>query len=115
MIALCGIDFAMGVTDKEASKAEKYVHFNERIHAYLIKKEKGNGNDFNLLLNLDPYRQTIIYRDKIPDLVAICEDLINKYNLTCEKEQEISTFARELKELCENAIIQKKHIYAIGD
>lgn len=115
MIVICGIDFAIGVTDKEASKAEKYVHFNERIHAYLLKKEKGYGNDFNLLLNLDPYLQTIIYRDKIPDLIVICVALINKYNLSGEKEQEITTFAQELKELCEFAIKQKKHIYAIGD
>ncbi|WP_144553475.1 hypothetical protein [Bacillus sp. X1(2014)] len=112
---MCGIDFSIGVTDKEASKAERYVHFNERIHAYLIKKEKGNGNDFNLLLNLDPYRQTIVYRDKIPDLIVICEALINIYNLTGEKEQEIRAFAQEFKELCEDAIKQKKHIYAFGD
>jgi hypothetical protein len=113
--ALCGIDFAIGVTDKEASKADKFVHFNERIHAYLIKMEKDYGNDFNLLLNLDPYRQTIIYRDRIPELVLICETLINKYYLNDEKKLKIRAFAQELKELCEEAIIQKKHIYAIGD
>jgi hypothetical protein len=113
---MCGIDFAIGVTEKETSKADKYVHFNEGIHAYLIKKEKGYGNDdLNLLLNLDAYRQTIIYREKIPDLIVICEALIDKYNLTDEKEREIRTFAQELKELCEDAILQKKHIYAIGD
>jgi len=112
---MCGLDFAIGVTDKGVSKEEKYVHFNERIHAYLIKKEKDNGNDFNLLLNLDPYRQTIIFIENIPDLKVICESLINKYNLSDEKERKIRTFAQELKELCEDAIKQKKHIYAIGD
>ncbi|MEH7749309.1 hypothetical protein V7659_30530 [Neobacillus drentensis] len=112
---MCGIDFAIGVTDKEASKAEKYVHFNEKIYTYLINKEKGYGNDFNLLLNLDPYGKTIIFRDKIPDLVVICEALIKKYNLTDEKEREIRTFAQELKALCDEAIKQKKHIYAFGD
>lgn len=112
---MCGIDFVIGVTDIEVSKAEKYVHFNEKIHAYLIKKEKGYDNDFNLLLNLDPYRLTIIFREKIPDLILICEALINKYNLTGEKEREIRTFAQELIELCEDAIKHKKHIYAIGD
>lgn len=112
---MCGIDFVIGVTDKEASKANKFVHFNERIHAYLINMEKDSGNDFNLLLNLDPYHQTIIYRDRIPDLLEISAALINKYNLTGEKQCEIRTFAQELKELCEDAIKQKKHIYAIGD
>lgn len=112
---MCGIDFVIGVTDIEASKAEKYVHFNERIHAFLIKNEKGYGKDFDLLLNLDPYRQTLIFREKIPDLILICEALINKYNLTGEKEREIRTFAQELMELCQAAIKQKKHIYAIGD
>jgi hypothetical protein len=112
---MCGIDFAIGVTDKEVSKAEKYVHFNERIHAYLIHMEKDNGNDFNLLLSIDPYRQTIIFNEKIPFLKDICEALINKYNLSEEKEREIRIFAKELKELCEDAMEQNKHIYAIGD
>jgi hypothetical protein len=112
---MCGIDFAIGVTDKEVSKAEKYVHFNERVHAYLVNKEKDNGNDFNLLLNLDPYRQTIIFTEKIPRLKVICESLLNKYNLTNENEREIRTFAQELVDLCVDAIKQNKHIYAIGD
>jgi hypothetical protein len=102
VIAMCGIDFVIGVTEKEASKAERYVHFNENIHSYL--KEKEYGNDFDLLLNLDPYRQTIISRDKIPDLLLICNALINKYNITGERERKIRTFAKELMKLCENAI-----------
>lgn len=89
--------------------------FNERIHAYLIKKEKVYRNDFNLLLNREPYRQTIIIRDKIPDLIVICDALINKYNLNDEKDREIKNFAQKLKELCDDAIKQKKHIYATGD
>lgn len=112
--AMYGIDFVIGVTDKEAAKAEKYVHFNERIHAYLIKRENID-NDFNILLNSDPYRQTIIHTKEIPDLKVICEDLLNKYNMSDEREREIRNFAQNLKELCEEALQLKKHIYAIGD
>jgi hypothetical protein len=112
---MCGIDFAIGVTDKEVSETEKYVNFNERIHAYLVNKERDNGDDFKLLLNLDPYRQTIIFTKKIPQLKAICEALINKYNLSNDIETEIRNFAQELKVQCEDAINQNKHIYAIGD
>lgn len=112
---MCGIDFTIGVTDKEAAKAEKFVNFNERVHGYLVQKEKIFGTNFNLLLDLDPYRQTIIYSDRIPDLVLICEILINKYNTNDDQEQKIRHFAKELKQLCEEAIKQKKHIYAIGD
>ncbi|PGY07106.1 hypothetical protein [Bacillus sp. AFS031507] len=112
---MCGIDFVIGVTDKEASKAEKYVHFNERTHDYLLTMEKSTGKEFNLLLNLDRFSRTIICTKDIPVLKGICEELLNKYKLTNEKERQIWTFAQELKELCDDAINQKKHIYAIGD
>lgn len=112
--AMCGIDFVIGVTDKEAAIAEKYVHFNERIHTYLIKREN-KDNDFNILLNLDPYRQTILHTKKIPNLKIICEVLLNKYTMSDDIEREIRNFAQDLKELCEEALQLKKHIYAIGD
>jgi hypothetical protein len=35
---MCGIDFVMAVTHKEAAKADKNVHFDERIHQYLLKQ-----------------------------------------------------------------------------
>lgn len=111
---MCGIDFVIGVIDKEASKAEKYVHFNERTQDYLLTMEKSTGKEFNLLLNLDRFSQTIIYTKDVPELKAICEELLRKYK-NSEKEQEIGYFAQELIELCEAAINQKKHIYAIGD
>ncbi|SFC55951.1 hypothetical protein SAMN05443252_104306 [Bacillus sp. OV322] len=112
---MCGIDFVIGVTDKEASKAEKHVHFNdERIHDYLLTMEKSAGKECKLLLNLDRFSQTIIYTKDVPELKAICEELLRKYK-NSEKEQEIGYFAKELIELCEAAINQKKHIYAIGD
>jgi hypothetical protein len=60
VIAVCGIDLVIGVTDKEVSKAEKIVHYNERIHSYLIKTEKGKNSGLNLLINLDPKRQTVL-------------------------------------------------------
>lgn len=113
-IAVCGIDFAIGVTDKEVSKAEKYVHFNGRIHSFLIRKEKENCSELNLLLNLDPNKQTVLYTKDINDLLDICEQVLsNKINGVIGDE--IRNFAQELKALCKEAIEHKKHIYAIGD
>jgi hypothetical protein len=107
--AVCGIDFVMGVTDKEASKAERYVHFDERLHSFLTKEE--NTAEFKFLLGLDPYRQTIIYTKNILELIEICNALLHKYR----NNTEVTSFALQLKKLCEEALHQKKHIYAIGD
>ena len=104
---MCGIDFVMGVTHKEAAKAERCVHFDERIHGYLLKKENG----FGLLLGLEPYRTTVLYSTEIQDLIGICAALSDKYS----RIDEIQRFAQELSELCEEAIRQRNHIYAIGD
>ena len=104
---MCGIDFVMGVTHKEAAKAERCVHFDERIHGFLLKKENG----FGLLLGLDPYRTTVLYSQDVLELIDICGDLSEQYSTHAE----ISSFAHELRGLCEEAVRQKKHIYAIGD
>ncbi|MEO2074249.1 MAG: hypothetical protein ABGX20_02540 [Bacillus sp. (in: firmicutes)] len=105
---MCGIDFVMAVTYKEAAKAERYVHFDERIHDYLLKKETG----FSLLLNLEQYgRTTVLYSTEILELINICRALSEKYST----DAEISSFAQELGAFCEEAVKLRKHIYAIGD
>ncbi|MEK3857583.1 hypothetical protein [Cytobacillus sp. FSL H8-0458] len=111
---MCGIDFVIGVTDKEASKAERYVKFEEETHNYLTRETNKNKN-FSLLINLDRYKQTVLYTNEINELILICEELLMKYKMESETEQAIRNFAQELKELCEEAIQKKKHIYAIGD
>ncbi|WP_205439648.1 hypothetical protein [Peribacillus alkalitolerans] len=112
---MCGIDFVMAVTVKEAEKAEKYVHFDERIHDYLRKRENNQSIDFNLLLSLNPYGDKIIFTKDIPDLINNCEKILLKYNSKEDIEREVRNFASELKEFCKEAIILKKHIFALGD
>lgn len=105
---MCGIDFVMAVTHKEAAKAEKYVHFDERIHDYLLKREQ----TFRLLLNLERYgRTTVLYSTEVLELINICRALSEKYSTHAE----ISSFAQELGAFCEEAIKLRKHIFAIGD
>lgn len=105
---MCGIDFVMAVTHKEAAKAEKYVHFDERIHDYLLKRETG----CSLLLNLERYgKTTVLYSTEIFELIDICRALTEKYRTHAE----ISSFAQELGAFCEEAVKLRKHIFAIGD
>jgi len=113
---MCGIDFVMAVTHKEAAKADKNVHFDERIHQYLLKQAiQQKGQKLDLLLNIKPYGTEIIYTKDIPKLIKICETLFSKYDVNDEWGQKIKSFAKELNEMCEEAIKLKKHLYAIGD
>lgn len=47
---MCGINFILANTYKEAYKEETYVEFEEGIHSYLLSKEKDSNNEFGLLL-----------------------------------------------------------------
>ncbi|WP_148359575.1 hypothetical protein [Peribacillus simplex] len=111
---MCGINFILANTYKEAYKEETYVEFEEGIHSYLLSKEKDYNNEFGLLLNLNIYGETILYRDEINELIGICDGVINKYTGE-DKEQKVRRFAKELKFICIEALQRKKHIFAIGD
>ncbi|AOH56614.1 hypothetical protein ABE28_019780 [Peribacillus muralis] len=111
---MCGIHFVLATTYKEAHKEETYVEFDEGIHSYLLIKEKDSTLSFGLLLNLDIYGETILYRDEISELMGICDCLINKYTKG-HKDQEVRRFAKELKSICLEALQRKKYIFALGD
>ncbi|PJN90698.1 hypothetical protein [Bacillus sp. mrc49] len=111
---MCGIQFILATTYKEAYKEETFVEFEEGIHSYLLKKEKDPANKFGILLNLDIYGETILYRDEIKQLIGICEGLIHTYTKE-DKDQQVRRFAKDLKWLCMEAILRKKHVFAIGD
>jgi len=111
---MCGIDFVMAVTDREATKAEEYVHFDEKLQQHLLK-EFGMDRSFDLLLNLNLYGTDIIYTKDIPKLIKICDKLFGEYDSVYGAEQEIRNFVKELKNMCEEALKLKKHLYAIGE
>ncbi|MEK4535962.1 hypothetical protein NST21_11580 [Peribacillus sp. FSL K6-1552] len=111
---MCGISFILANTYKEAYKEETYVEFEEGIHSYLLSREKDSKNEFGLLLNLNIYGETILYREEINELIGICDGVINKYKGE-DKEQKVRRFAKELKFFCIEALQRKKHIFAIGD
>ncbi|WP_409304981.1 hypothetical protein [Peribacillus sp. SCS-155] len=111
---MSGIDIVMAVTDREAVMAEKYVHFDEEIHQYLLK-QFGNDPTFHLLLQLDRYETRIIYRKDIPNLIKICHNLSGIYGSEDGCEPLIRNFVKELRNMCEEALKFKKHLYTIGD
>jgi hypothetical protein len=108
---MCGINFILANTYKEAYKEETYVEFDEEIHSYLLSREKDSNNEFGLLLNLNIYGVTILYREEINELIGICDCLFNKYPGE-DKEQKVRRFAKELKYFCIEAL-QRKNIYLL--
>ncbi|MBG9444820.1 hypothetical protein [Cytobacillus firmus] len=111
---MCGIDFVIAVTDKEAAKADKYVHFDEEVHRFLFK-QFGNDRTFDLLLHLNRYETGIIYTKDIPKLIKVCENLSHLYGSEDSDKQEIRYFVENLRNMCEEALKLKKHLYTIGD
>lgn len=118
-----GIDFVIGNTKEEAELTEKCVKFNEELHDYLINKEeyiqryheKGPIMEGDLLIGIDRYGDTIFSEKDIHQLIFICDRILQKYNSVNLNEQKIRYFAERLKELCTEAILHKKRIFAFGD
>ncbi|MCM3094506.1 MULTISPECIES: hypothetical protein [unclassified Cytobacillus] len=118
-----GIDFAIGITRKEAALSENIIKFNEELHGYLINKEryiqryheKGPKKEIDLLIGLDPYGDKIFTEKKIQQLIVICDRLSIKYHSNNLNDQKIRYFAEKLKELCIEALQKKKRIFAFGD
>lgn len=110
-----GIDFYIVDAEGEITSAERHVKFEETIHDYLWKKEKRFGKTFDLLLDLDRYGDRLFSGLEINELKNICEALLEKYQKSDKKEQEIRIFANELKGLCAESLEQNQLIMAVGD
>ncbi len=71
MRPLVGIDFII------VDSAKRGVKFEEKLHSYLSKKLNNQGNEYNLLLRLDPYGNRLFTVQEINELINICVSLIS--------------------------------------
>lgn len=117
-----GIDFCLANTLNEAAYGKETVKFDEKLQGYLRRKEGYPANKYRLLVDLDPYGDTLFSLKEIDELIRICEALLSEFDFSGpnapEKEQvaaEIVAFAKELKALCLEAYQQNKRVCAVGD
>ncbi|WP_264740813.1 hypothetical protein [Cytobacillus firmus] len=95
--------------------AKRGVKFEEKLHSYLLKKLNNQGNEYDLLIRLDPYGNRLFTVQEINELINICVSLMNKYTKDDWDENRVRKFSKKLLELCELALEQRKVIEAIGD
>jgi hypothetical protein len=86
------------------------LDFDEELHDYLRETRHLTQHTCDLLINLDPYGEDIIAKDRLSKLIDICELLKQKYD-----RQDVLTFADELSKLCELALEKDKKLFSIGD
>ncbi|WP_409303914.1 hypothetical protein [Peribacillus sp. SCS-155] len=106
---MVGIDFVIVGSDKRG------VKFEEKLHDYLSKILDNQGNEYDLLLGLDPYGNKLFSITEINELINICVSLINKCNKDDWYENRVRKFSEKLRELCQQALEQNQIIEAIGD
>ncbi|MCP1124260.1 hypothetical protein NKR74_13215 [Bacillus sp. 3103sda1] len=117
------VTFYIGNNHKEAQLLNRWIHFEDHIHDLLWKYENGMGTGCELLIDLDPYGDRTFSFEEVNKMINICIYVMNEYAKQphestkdlIECKDEIQTFAKELKELCEEALQRKKCLLAIGD
>lgn len=122
MLSGVGLDFYVANTRVEVFHSEKHVKFEEELQAFLLEKEGYPAKSFGLLLNLDQYKDRVFSAREVEELVLICEELLQEYDIHTERQWEvnerirgINAFAKELKALCLNALDNSKKVIALGD
>ncbi|PLT28861.1 hypothetical protein CUU66_16060 [Peribacillus deserti] len=111
---MCGIEFVITNTFKEAAKTEEKVMFDEHLYFYLSNAEKYTDT-FSLLLNSDLYGETFLGFSEVTKLREECEGILKKYRGIDHRASEIRHFAQSLIILCKEAIKRKKNVFALGD
>lgn len=108
--------FYIGDTIEEIIGDEYGVDIDDDLsdYLYLVKKQI----PFTVFFNIDPYSDVEIREEDIPDLISMCRYILDAKLLENyyeeEKEEAISTF-KELINLGEEALKEKKKLISIGD
>ena len=122
------LDFAISKIpsrkDKLSYEADKVVSFTDNIRGYLTAFESNFSSGCTLLLTLDEYADTLLYDNKIKQLLLLCveiqkalidkgiSDKLNPFDL---KKEELHLFSSKFSELLQLALDNDKTIVAMGD
>lgn len=111
-----GIDFYMLNLLNEYDKKDECIDMSEELQSFIYKNKEKFSDDINILLELDPYDDSILIRDEIQKIYNLCgsildNDIIKMY----EDEEEAYLFFTEIKKICKKALEKDRKIIAIGD
>lgn len=91
-----------------------HVAYEDEVAQLLHELAQHLGVDDSLLWGLDPYAETTISAEQIPNLIALCESLLGGVPDGDEWHQ-VRAFLGDMRELCHHAIREGKPLLAIGD
>lgn len=111
-----GIDFYMLNTLNEYNPKDKCVDMSEELQSFLYKNKEKFSDDINILLELDPYDDSVLNSDEIQKIYTLCDsilksNIINMY----EDVKEAWLFFTEIKSMCQKSLEKEQRIIAIGD
>ena len=110
--------------DKHSYHADKIVSFTDKLRRYFTAFESQFSSGCTLLLTIDEYADTILYDNKIKELLQLCVEIQesrNDYNIfsKCKPfdltKEDLQTFSTEFAELLQFALDNDKTVLAIGD
>jgi len=102
----------------------KWVLFPDKIRRYLNANEKDFSSNVAILLALDEYDDTLLYKDRIEQLMQFCAELqksVEDYSIfsKCKplgvKKADLQEFANELSALLQFALDNGEIILSVGD
>ena len=118
------LDFAITENKRDIITNGKWVSFSDKIRAYLSAHKCDFSNGITILLALDEYGDTLLYKDKMEQLIKLCAEIqesTNDYSIfsKCKplgvKKDELQIFSSELSSLLQFAMDNEKLVIAVGD
>lgn len=111
-----GIDFYMLNTLNEYNPKDKCVDMSEELQSFLYKNKEKFSDDINILLELDPYDDSVLNSDEIQKIYSLSESILksNIINMYSD-EQEAWLFFTQIKSMSQKALEKEQRIIAIGD
>jgi len=115
------LDFTIGCNKIQN---DKLVSFPDNIRAYLNAHKSDFSSGATVLLSLDEYGDTLIYNNKMEQLLQLCIEIQKSTDERgisgkCERlgitKDELMIFSAELSQLLKFAIDNGKIVLAVGD
>ena len=109
------MNFYIGNSLEEINMADANVEFNDELLAFIYKLSKQVSFNMSKLL-IDPYEDVEISKNDLPQIIEICNYLIEKsLLLNYGEDGEGNKALQDLVEIARNAMARGLGLVSIGD
>ena len=107
------MNFYIGNSVNNIDADEYNVEVDDELLDFMRKLRRDVCDDDNILLEIDPYSDVIIPKEKLSKMIEFCDCMLEKFFLA-NYEEGRETFLR-LREISQKAIEQGLSLISVGD